>query len=137
MIEKSPATQEGVHLPSSATAMPPPMSERAVADDAGPRSTGVPAVPWLMSNVMLFAMPETFAIFDDQAAQSIAMWRYFAFACEGLSTADEGIQFSWRVTGGDKGGSGYRSILDLPPTETLVPAAAPALAVRLADLDLR
>jgi Uma2 family endonuclease len=33
--------------------------------------------------------------------------------------------------------SGYRSILDLPPTETLVPAAAPALAVRLADLDLR
>jgi|SRR5947209_11882562 len=33
--------------------------------------------------------------------------------------------------------SGYRSILDLPPTETLVSAAAPALAVRLADLDLR
>jgi Uma2 family endonuclease len=33
--------------------------------------------------------------------------------------------------------SGYRSILDLPPTETLVPAAAPPLAVRLADLDLR
>ena len=33
--------------------------------------------------------------------------------------------------------SGYRSILDLPPTETLVPAAAPALVVRLADLDLR
>ena len=33
--------------------------------------------------------------------------------------------------------SGYRSIVDLPPTETLVPAAAPALAVRLADLDLR
>jgi Uma2 family endonuclease len=33
--------------------------------------------------------------------------------------------------------SGYRSILDLSPTETLVPAAAPALAVRLADLDLR
>jgi Uma2 family endonuclease len=33
--------------------------------------------------------------------------------------------------------SGYRSILDVPPSETLVPAAAPALAVTLAELDLR
>jgi Uma2 family endonuclease len=33
--------------------------------------------------------------------------------------------------------TGYRSIVDLPPTETLVPALVPALAVRLADLDLR
>jgi Uma2 family endonuclease len=33
--------------------------------------------------------------------------------------------------------TGYRSIVDLPPTETLVPAAAPALAVKLAELDLR
>jgi Uma2 family endonuclease len=33
--------------------------------------------------------------------------------------------------------TGYRSIVDLAPTETLVPAAAPALAVRLAELDLR
>ena len=33
--------------------------------------------------------------------------------------------------------TGYRSITDLPSTETLVPIAAPALGVRLADLDLR
>jgi Uma2 family endonuclease len=33
--------------------------------------------------------------------------------------------------------TGYRSIVDLPPIETLVPALVPALAVRLADLDLR
>jgi hypothetical protein len=33
--------------------------------------------------------------------------------------------------------TGYRSMVDLPATETLVPAAAPALAVRLAELDLR
>lgn len=32
---------------------------------------------------------------------------------------------------------GYRSVVDLPPTETLVPAPLPALAVRLADLELR
>jgi len=69
--------------------------------------------PYSLSTKFLhFAMPDTFAIFDDQAAQSIAMWRYFAFACEELATEDEGIQFSWRVTAVDKGGSGYRSILD-------------------------
>jgi Uma2 family endonuclease len=33
--------------------------------------------------------------------------------------------------------TGYRSIVDLPPTETLVPELVPAMAVRLADLDLR
>jgi Uma2 family endonuclease len=33
--------------------------------------------------------------------------------------------------------AGYRSMVDLPPTETLVPAAAPGLAVRIAELDLR
>jgi Uma2 family endonuclease len=32
--------------------------------------------------------------------------------------------------------TGYHSIVDLAGTETLVPASAPALAVRLADLDL-
>ncbi|MEA2841488.1 MAG: hypothetical protein QOF41_2818 [Methylobacteriaceae bacterium] len=32
---------------------------------------------------------------------------------------------------------GYRSVVDLPPTETLVPPLLPALAVRLADLELR
>jgi Uma2 family endonuclease len=32
--------------------------------------------------------------------------------------------------------TGYRSIVHLPPTETLVPANGPALAVRLAELDL-
>jgi Uma2 family endonuclease len=33
--------------------------------------------------------------------------------------------------------TGYRSIVDLPSTETLVPEFVPAVAVRLADLDLR
>jgi Uma2 family endonuclease len=33
--------------------------------------------------------------------------------------------------------TGYRSIIDLPSTETLVPELVPAVAVRLADLDLR
>jgi Uma2 family endonuclease len=33
--------------------------------------------------------------------------------------------------------TGYRLLVDLPSTETLVPAAAPALAVRLAELELR
>jgi Uma2 family endonuclease len=33
--------------------------------------------------------------------------------------------------------TGYRSNVDLPSTETLVPELVPAMAVRLADLDLR
>lgn len=33
--------------------------------------------------------------------------------------------------------SGYRSILDLPPSQPLVPASAPALAVTLSELELR
>jgi hypothetical protein len=33
--------------------------------------------------------------------------------------------------------TGYRSIIDLPSSETLVPELVPAMAVRLADLDLR
>ena len=33
--------------------------------------------------------------------------------------------------------TGYRLLVDLPPTETLGPAEAPALAVRLAELELR
>lgn len=33
--------------------------------------------------------------------------------------------------------TGYRSVVDLPPSQRLVPALVPALAVVLSELDLR
>jgi hypothetical protein len=66
----------------------------------------------LASKFLHFLLPDTFAIFDDQAAASIAMWRYFAFECEVEGRADKSNQFSWRFIAEDKSGSGYRGVLD-------------------------
>ncbi|MBV9065125.1 MAG: Uma2 family endonuclease, partial [Methylobacteriaceae bacterium] len=46
------------------------------------------------------------------------------------------VNLQTRVHSGP-GPAGYGSIRDLPSTETLVPQLEPALAVRLADLELR
>ena len=66
----------------------------------------------LVSKFLHFAMPDTFAVFDDQAATSIAMWRFFAFACETPDIAEKSNQFSWRRIAEDKGGSGYKFMLE-------------------------
>ncbi len=66
----------------------------------------------LSSKFLHFLLPDTFAIFDDQAATSIAMWRYFAFRCEAEAGASDSKQFSWDSIARDKSGSGYRGVLD-------------------------
>ncbi len=66
----------------------------------------------LSSKFLHFLLPETFAIFDDQAATSIAMWRYFAFECEAESGAGNRIASVGASIARDKSGSGYRGVLD-------------------------
>jgi hypothetical protein len=66
----------------------------------------------LASKFCHFLLPDTFPIFDDQAAASIAMWRYFAFECEVEAKARESEQFTRRSIAEDKSGSGYGGILD-------------------------
>jgi hypothetical protein len=56
-------------------------------------------------------MPESFAIADDQAAVSIATWRYFAFACENPNCKD-GERFNRKSTYDEKDGKGYKYILE-------------------------
>ena len=46
------------------------------------KRTGSKQPDSLASKFCHFLLPDTFAIFDDQAAASIEMWRYFAFNCE-------------------------------------------------------
>jgi hypothetical protein len=66
----------------------------------------------LASKFCRFLLPDTFPIFDDQAAASIAMWRYFAFECEVEAKTRESEHFTRRSIANDKSGSGYRGVLD-------------------------
>ena len=55
---------------------------------------------------------------------------------EGMGAVADAVKLTTRIHR-DPTPTGYRTLLDLPATAPLAPTAAPALAVTLAELDLR
>lgn len=72
----------------------------------------VPKRPYsLATKFFHFLFPDTFAIVDEQAASSIASWRFFAFECEVPAKANERVEFSFQKLA-DKSASGYLGVLE-------------------------
>jgi hypothetical protein len=91
--------------------------------------TGLPRPYSLMTKFIHFVMPHTFAIYDGQAATSIAAWAACAFGNDRQSNWRQLWKFS-RQRMGSTSGDGYAGVLDF---YSLVWGSAPAEARREAE----